>query len=728
MGWARKEGDRAGVGKHTIQAMAAPYVRSFTIVAPAWLEDSGAEATEELAKQIICHIRRSGDGQDKLYTTSLEKPVTPDGQYDDFYDEIVRQIGTVSAFHELAVKFNNCGDSFYSHTFKTNVSLRLTDKLDYSHPECQCYILWDIVMPTVILANGKEEHVDRGLAVPEYFRELLQEAVQLFQFHHGPVSDFVKVSGQKERNATMEIFTEWWRTWIENKFELASSFAMTGDGVLKLVPGMPMAADVGQYQHHYDVVFKPIIADTSNGVQDVIVINTNWTPVHNWGVLYPTTSTQRYTTSNMVSFVRLLKQLDLHLGLSTYALTYGNWPSLIQYAANLKEYGSLSPEGEIEERSLMVLAQYLSEKRGHEDVYNPFAGVMESISKYTVDPFTGAVKDATDAVVKASFYPWDKLKNYWDATEPQTAQMQVQTNDGGITLLNEDVEEGSGVGIGIADDEEADPLKFENGTLVRECIEMSPKHGKFILGMTHNGIKLHDFHFEQSSGGYEKVKPVMYEINGILFIYMYAHDYEPLTTPHFYTTLSQQFDTRYKEIFAHHIIEKLVHFEKGILSEINSAPAALQQQRQHQHEFNDDVFPCRSAFYIVSRADPPRYWNSIPYIVPTQEAFDLMLPQVRRNYHFMQENCAGHGFPNLSEVNQQFQKLVSQAKQPAGNLMGREVRSLGNGSRPRMEYKRGGRDGDWEVVLDAFNYDSGSPDNYFDEDPPAVVEWRTRGT
>lgn len=474
----------------------------FCIFNPKWA--LSCEDTASQLLQILCYIHT--DRNDKV-----------DNGLDMLDDEMVKQVGVVSAICELGNQFNN-GE-------KADLEAIETDK---------SRTVFGVVGEFMWFAKFRKIH---GLADAVNLKKQFEDGFKLFTLVNGPLllgDCYIKKEGLKL------LSEKWWRQWITNKYEFDSSCFTSRDGMLGLLEGV-----------RYSCVEKPFgftknLNDAVAGLldddlQDIIIINSNWIPNKNWGVIHDSSI---YHASDLINY---LKDLDIYLGLSTYSLTYGNWPSLKQYNDQLKRLDSVTPSGGLFERSILSPAWYLQEQLS-ENVFNPVGDLIDAVESYV--PVMGTMKNIGDAVVTT---PWNTLYSYW------------RRGDG-----------------------EAEPdVNQENEEPITE--EDSLANGQYILGLTKKGEILQTFHLQKQDGTWDNPKLVVYEVNGIMFVFLYREtaevDYQQLSN-----TITDMYNTYLQEL---------------ILKQIDS----LKKKEEFRYIIYDDC----------------KYFSSINILPPDEDSYKYQL-------------------------------------------------------------------------------------------------------
>ncbi|GAV28930.1 hypothetical protein PMKS-002408 [Pichia membranifaciens] len=428
--------------------------------------------------------------------------------------------------------------------------------------------------------------------------------------------------------------TQWWQQWFKSKFEFPSSYDATDDALFKFLPGI-----------RYSCVDKPLgfseniskelefLTSKESGLKDVMVLNTNWTPEKNWGAIH-VNDYSRYSRWSLQSLVSFFKDIDLTFGLSTYALTNGNRPSLKKYVESLKRMNSIKPDGGLLERSSMEPALYLREKFANA-VFNPFGNIIDAFESYIPsmpnitnlsEYVPSVVPSISESVKNATLYPWSSLTSYWSAAPEESPSPPAQTEHDEDEsppsihslpqLLPNEQDSLHGRTAGETGSNTRSFSQKTTQSSIYESMEVAQKSGSYLLGCTKQGsIVLHDFYlYNEQIQDWESVKLIIYEINGILFVLFYDSGHELLKhSTEFYGNLSRKLDSIYEIYFTDLIFNQLKSLEDDMKS-----------------KSKDDF-----AFIIY---DHEKYWTNISNIPPDH---DTLMHQIPERVHLLEQNING---------------------------------------------------------------------------------------
>ena len=639
-----------------VESQCPPQVLSFAIVCPQWIKNSGAEDTESLLQQIVCYINPSQDTREPengtLSSTQWLLPWTrntdaatkgPDTrQWNTFSDsvsdhDIVKQIGLLQAITDISGKFNaESSDTqiSYINTDETRTVVGWLNGGDRDGDLDASFGFWffcEFQFTKVTLANGETRFIQRGLAAPEYLKQQILMGYELWCLNHGGL-EYCSMRMDKP-NLRFQV-TQWWQQWFKSKFEFPSSYDATDDALFKFLPGI-----------RYSCVYKPLgfseniskelesLTSKESGLKDIVVLNTNWTPEKNWGAIH-VNDYSIYSRWSLQSLVSFFKDIDLTFGLSTYALTNGNRPSLKKYVESLKRMNSIKPDGGLLERSSMEPALYLREKFANA-VFNPFGNVIDVFESYIPsmpnitnlsEYVPSVVPSISESVKNATLYPWSSLTSYWGAAPEESPSPPAQTEHGedepppSIHSLPQLLPNEQDLSHGhTAGETDSNTRSFSQKTIqssIYESMEMAQKSGSYLLGCTKQGsIVLHDFYlYNEQIQEWERVKLIIYEINGILFVLFYDSGHEPLKhSTEFYGNLSKKLDSIYEIYFTDLIFNQLKSLEDDMKS-----------------KSKDDF-----AFIIY---DQKKYWTNISNIPPDH---DTLMHQIPERVHLLEQNING---------------------------------------------------------------------------------------
>lgn len=725
-----------------VESQDPPQVLSFAIICPQWIEDARAEDTESLLHQIVCYIHPSDEDTDAENTERVSNAATitntqwllpwakkadpnteeadSGSQWNTFSPnvsdhEIVKQIGLLQAIADISGKFN-AGNG----TKSTQVSYIDTDKTRTVvgwFPSAErdgpggFWFFCEFQSTKVTLTNGEVRYIQRGLASPEYLRQQIFRGYELWCLNHGSL-EFC--DSQMDMLDLKHLATRWWQQWFRSRFEFASSYDATDDALFKLLPGI-----------RYSCVDKPLgfseninkelnaFVEAEESLKDVIVLNTNWTPEKNWGVIC-INDHSIYSQWSLQSLISFFKDIDLTFGLSTYALTYGNRPSLKQYLGSLKRMQSIKPDGGLLERSLMEPALYLQQKFAN-SVFNPFGNVIDTFESYIPSmtnimnisgyvPF--AVPSITESVKNATLHPWNSLTSYWGAAPeidpPNAEEHQSEAHDpspSSVPSGEQESQHDRSAGE-VSAGESRSPSRKTVQSSIYESMEVAQKSGSYLLGCTKQGsIVLHDFFlYSREKEKWETVKLIIYEINGILFVLFFDSNYELLKhSTEFYDSLSKKLDSVYEVYFTDLIFNQLKSLEDDMKSK------------------NRDDF----AFIIY---DQEKYWTNISNIPPDHET---LMHQIPERVQLLEQNINGTDLEFIRTLalmqDRQLQGVIANNIAPSPGWVGHEkITKLG---RTRWCLFHRYSDTKWVVVVKQMANVDGANGFMWGEDVKKWMSW-----
>lgn len=631
-----------------VDSQTPPSLLSFTIVCPQWLEDTHAEDTQSLLKQILCFINFKeklnrqepfhANGSEAITTSATEvinsntQWLTPwlnntkksiDGNKKEegenvfetstSINEIVKEVGLLNAISDISGKFNNKSKNTklsYIDTDRTRIVVGSFEIIGSNSESLSFWFSCQFQFAKVTMTNGDIRYIQRGLASPEYLKAEILRGYELWCLNNGSLINFIK---RVDKPQAQREITKWWYNWFVNKFEFPSSFDTSFDALFKLIPGVRYSCvekPVG-FQENINERLAAFISQ-EEGLNDLIIINTNWTPEKNWGIIYMNSDENTtYSKWSLTSLLTFFKDIDLNFGLSTYALTYGNWPSLKQYVNTLKRMKSISPSGGLLERSLMEPALYLHEKLTN-TVFNPFGSMVDTMESYIpsfsklldVSSIVPTTVSSINTVKNVTLYPWNSLSSYWSGhgeiasnNQPEVQPQEVESRSASKKSVQSNIE---------------------------ESLEIAQKSGSYLLGCSAEGsIILHDFNiYNTKSGNWDVVKLVVYELNGILFMLFYDSTFNSLLSEsvNFYQQLSAKLDSIYETYFTDLIFNQLKSLEEDM-------KMTAECNKSKREDF---------AFIIY---DDEKYWTNISNIPPDH---DTLMHQIPERIHIVESNLSAN--------------------------------------------------------------------------------------
>lgn len=585
--------------EHNVIQQEGPKVLAFGIIdSNATHTVNRAEDTASLIKQVVCYLNCREIKQDTNHwsfpwTTS---EIELDNSEIDLVgftftpevsdNEIVKTIGLLQAISDMSGKFNGNNKTCISY-IDTDKSRTIVGKF-ISDDDLDGNFWWfvEFQFTKLIMNDNTIQYSHRGLASPEYLKQLIVDGYSLFMLKYGSL---LKLVENLELNKVREITIKWWDIWFKNKFEFESSFNITDDSFFKLLPGIRYSCVEKPFGFNQNISerLKSVISE-NDGLNDIIILNTNWTPNKNWGAIY-INEFSKYSYFSLTNIVKFLKDTDLKFGLSTYALTYGNLPSLKQYVDQLRRIQSIKPNGGLLERSLMVPAIYLQDKLTN-NVFNPLGDIVNTMESYV--PIMNTIKEASEYVPSIStvsnltLHPWNSMLSYWNRPQSQEEEREEQV-----------VEQ-------IEPVESRHESVHTNHSNIEESLETAHSSGSYLLGFTKQGsIILHGYQvYDKENKTWETVNLVIYEINGILFVLFYDPALSDLNKITFYKNLSGKLDLIYE-----------MYFKDLIVNQLDSLEAEF--KNKENHEFS----------YII--CDDKKYWTSVDNIPPDHDTLVHQIPQ-----------------------------------------------------------------------------------------------------
>lgn len=560
-----------------MQSVEPPSVQCFSIINRNWQQNlQKKEDTASLYEQVLCRIcynEESGDHQHEDSNTL---------RVNSIQDDAVKEIGCLQALADLSAKFaaSESGMTQISH-IDTDQSRIVVGEMSENY-----WFYANIKFSKALLNNGEVRFMERGLAMPEYLRQKIISGYNLFVLNHGT---FEECERKLQKDEFREIVTEWWKVWLDHTFEFESAYSFEDDAMFKIIPGVRYSCVEKPYgfKENVDKGLKEFVG-TCDGLEDVAVLNTNWTPEKNWGVIY-LNEDSKYSKRCLHALINYFKDVDIKFGLSTIALTYQNWPSLKEYAEKLNPE---DPSGSLIERSLMVPAIYLQNRLAN-NVFDPIGEAFDTLESYV--PIRGVVNQVTDyvtpsisAVSDLTMKPWHSLASYWSSSGNTGDTIQINTEN-----QSEPEEQ-------LTATESRTQSRRSGIEIVDESLETETSTGTFLLGLkAENHIVIQEYYLENKHGEMEKVKFVIYEINGIMFLLLFNQS-SAINDRFFYKTLSAKIDKIYERFFSDLIVKQV---------------EAVKEEFSENSSFS----------YIIY--DNEKYWTTIPNIPPNPDTLIFQNPQ-----------------------------------------------------------------------------------------------------
>ncbi|KAG7876044.1 hypothetical protein KL938_004716 [Ogataea parapolymorpha] len=435
-----------------------PQLLYFCIIDPS-LGDPSKEDDQQLINQILVYLNFEGR--------------------DVFETEKAKRIGFIQGLGAFAGRFHNSGDGSlnYIDTDKSRVVTGIFE--EKYHFFCGFRF-----------AKAGQSYVRRGLATPTYLLKEFQYGYNLYRINYGPI----------DRNAKTRL-EDWWRIWLTQKFEYPSGFGLTDRGVLNLFSGYRRSSvelPLG-FKDNLKNALKQFSSKNSSLV-DLLIVNTNWTPTKNFGVIY-LNEESAIPREWLINLVNHFERLDLSTGLSTYSLRLSNIPSLKTYYAAIQ--ASSGGNRTLLDRSILQPAIY----------------IHEQLTTHVFNPFTSAINTV--------------------ASVPQLVSS--------IGLF----------GLGLSSNEESEVIDEAVAEAPQSQESLGTElTGKYLLGETIDGRITKTVHL-----GDFIVEMVVYEINGILFTLLFK---EIGQEPDFFASLQSQLDEIYSSYFNDVVATQLRSMEKDL--------------------------------------------------------------------------------------------------------------------------------------------------------------------
>lgn len=711
-----------------VENQESPQVLSFSIICPQWIENLKSEDTKSLLDQVLCYIDLKNHNIEnisiennpnnqwipwsrKLNDNQKDNNVEVENQIDNTFssttsdNEIVKQIGLLQAITDISCKFNgndnNNTQISYIDTDKTRTIIG-SFELQEENSNLEFWFFCQFQFTKITLTNGDIKFIQRGLATPEYLKNQIVKGYQLWCLNNGSLENYI--NHLDKFNAKVEI-SKWWENWFINKFEFPSSFDSSDDALLSILYGIRYSCTdkpIG-FLRNLEQKLKHFISEESY-LNDILILNTNWTPEKNWGVIYMNNESI-YSFESLNYLVSFFKDLDLKFGLSTYALTYGNWPSLKQYVNSLKRMKSIKPNGGLFERSLMEPAIYLQEKLTN-TVFNPFTNVIDTMESFIpsvsnlidVNNIVPSTISSINTVKNVTLYPWNSLTSYWNSnsSNPELSVDNETHNE------ERSITENQNNAIDNNNTESRSNSRITVQSNLDESLKIAEKTGSYLLGLSKKGsIILHDFNlYNKISNKWEIVNLIIYELNGILFVLFYdSNNAKVLNSVDFYTNLSKKLNCIYDTYFTDLIFNQLKTLENDML-----------KAKSKNENFSFIIY------------DSNKYWTNISNIPPDN---DTLLHQIPEKVQIFEQNIEATDLEYLRTLSlmqdRQLQDIIINNLKPSSSWIVQE-KILRLGRNNWCLFHRF-NDTKWVIVIKSLANVKGNEKFIFGEDVKVWLTW-----
>lgn len=465
--------------------MELPSLNSFGIV-----NSLGSESLEE---QISLFLR---------FETSAEP------QNDDF---MLKKIGLLQAIMALSKQFNHQSESTHVKVIGTDKGRTILGKLDGGY--------WFFCEFSFgITANA--EYSTEGLAPNDYLHALIMSGYDLWCLNFSSFTECQLEMGKQQFELKC---TQWWKDWFRNAFEFPSSLALNGNGVLKLLNGARYSCLDLPFGFNQNIhLALTTIVDSMDELVHISTLNTNWTPESNWGVIH-----SLETDLQLNPIFNWFETIDQCLGLSTYALSYDNMPSIKEYIGNLKRLKSIAPDGSLFERSVIQPAMVL-QSTFNEHLANPInEHVMNPINDNIINPLVSVVGTVASYIPGTAYVP--NMFSYWPSTS---------------FAATEEVEQ-------------------QHSQIITE----PPPPGKYILGKMENDSICIKRVYIKTKGEFKEFQLVVYELNGILFTLVFKNNF--VFQLDYFEKLANKLNALFETYFQDLIVTQLTQLQNTNFKTLN---------------------------------------------------------------------------------------------------------------------------------------------------------------
>ncbi|QPG73578.1 hypothetical protein FOA43_000890 [Brettanomyces nanus] len=222
-----------------------PSVLFFFIINCDLADLEHGESNDDIMKQIV------------VYLSFENHPVSE--------NEMVKRVGLVQGLDDFSLKFlSSSGKGHLTHidTDKTRI---VVGQLQNSYR---------FVCGLRLACTNKRFISGKGLASPDYIINEIQMGYNLWMMNYGSLTS----------ETPHDILEKWWRSWFDNRFEFPAGYNLNDKGFLNLIQGRRLCSvefPIG-FAKNLQLHMTAFI-DQETDLQDIVVINSNWTPCKNYG-------------------------------------------------------------------------------------------------------------------------------------------------------------------------------------------------------------------------------------------------------------------------------------------------------------------------------------------------------------------------------------------------------------------------------------------------------------
>ncbi|OWB54454.1 hypothetical protein B5S28_g301 [[Candida] boidinii] len=471
-----------------------------------------------------------------------------------------------------------------------------------------------------------KKYLPNLLASPVYLKSELEKSYKLFTLHFGTLKYYIKnkISPEsiikalgsdnvnKVETSDFKDIREWWRVWLtkywrdgdnENKDTSSISgvdnFLIKDKGFLNLFKGYRNSSinlPLG-FRENLNVFFKKFLNSNSGSesverrqsilsnsdqieiedentfyendeILDIIVMNSNWYPTKNFGVLWSDNCNNNFNDTNnsdtddidkihpdsLCDLINYIENLDLYIGLSSYSIQLNNMPSIKEYLELIKDV----EENEIDIREFL-----------NRSFLKPTTDLINNKILNNFNPLSLA----TNAITSISTMTYNLIP---DVTSTTNTVLQS------VNPFNYSLFGGSGISNSTSNNTHSNTVITENAEVNesgtsrsnsttsidnssnKSKLDKKLESGSFLVGLNNENdlISFKEVYLTlKKDNCVSKHNLILYEINGILFIIVIKNDEDSINlikTRNYYKQLSLKLMKIYR-----------IYFEELVIKQIN---------------------------------------------------------------------------------------------------------------------------------------------------------------
>ncbi|OWB83469.1 hypothetical protein B5S33_g2099 [[Candida] boidinii] len=588
-----------------------------------------------------------------------------------------------------------------------------------------------------------KKYLPNLIASPIYLKTELEKSYKLFTLNFGTLKYYIKNkftsrsiiralgsdNNEVETN-DFEDIREWWRIWLtkywrdgdnENKhassFSGVDSFLIKDKGFLNLFKGYRNSSinlPLG-FKENLNVFFKKFLSPSSDSsgsferrqsilsnsdhteiedgntfyendeILDIIVMNSNWYPTKNFGVLWCNNSNDTNNSNpdsgqihpdSLYDLINYIENLDLYIGLSSYSIQLNNMPSIKEYLELIKDVEENAMDiREFLNRSFLKPTTDLINNKILNN-FNPLNLATDAITSigtmtYNLIP---DVSSTTNTVLQ-SVNPFNY--SLFGGGSSNTTSSNTPSNV--VTAENTEASEADG-------SEATDISNSNSNTSIDNSSDKSKsdkklESGSFLVGLNNenNSISFKEVYLTlKKDNSVSKHNLILYEINGILFIIVVKNDYdsiELIRTSNYYKQLSLKLMKIY-EIYFEELVVKQVNelnelksldysspslvpatADDALSSSIASANKISSKYRRKEFKNNKILFLQQQQnfqetfYYFLYDTKTKEYQTSFPNVILNDEIEILKFMNSFKNVGYEENEGVNNGSNSVSKDN-----------------------------------------------------------------------------